>query len=340
MVAAAAPGHVGDGDLQKIMTHSLPAAEVSVIVPVFNEEQVMPLLVDRLRSLQRALAPRRVQVLLIDDGSSDGTPALIDRACAEAGFVGIHFSRNFGHQAAVTAGIDLATGAHLAVIDGDLQDPPELIPEMLALLDRERADVAYGVRKHRKEHALKRLGYFAFYRLLAALSPLRIPLDSGDFCVMTSRVADAIRSMPEHHRFVRGLRTYAGFKQVPFEYSRDARAEGEPKYTFSKLLQLALDGIFSFSARPLQLSAYIGFVVSLASFCYAVSLIAWRVLTSNPIPGFATLGAGLFFLSGVQLISLGILGEYVGRIHGETKRRPMYVIESISRDDPAGTGRA
>lgn len=313
-----------------LITPRLPPADISVIVPVFNEKAVMPLLVERLKALQKKLAPSDVQILLINDGSTDGTAALIDNACTATGFSGIHFSRNFGHQAAVTAGIDLATGSCLAVIDGDLQDPPELIPEMLQLLSTQKAGVIYGVRKHRKEHFFKRASYFIFYRFLAFLSPLPIPLDSGDFCVMSRGVAEAIKSMPERHRFVRGLRTYVGFKQIPFEYSRDSRADGEPKYTFSKLVRLALDGIFSFSAVPLQLASYLGFVVSATSLCYALALVAWRLLTQDPIPGFATLGAGLFFLAGVQLISLGILGEYVGRIHGETKQRPQYVIESIT----------
>jgi dolichol-phosphate mannosyltransferase len=206
---------------------------------------------------------------------------------------------------------------------------------MLSVLGIQRADVVYGVRRHRKEGLLKRTCYAAFYRLLDVLTPLQIPLDSGDFCLMSRRVVDALKSMPERQRFVRGLRAYAGFRQVPFEYARDARAGGEPKYTFSKLVRLALDGIVGFSAVPLQLSAYVGFLISLLSLAYGVSLVVWRLMTQNPLPGFATISAGLFFLGGIQLMSLGVLGEYVGRIYGEMKQRPPFIIASITLPEGA-----
>jgi dolichol-phosphate mannosyltransferase len=314
-----------------------PSGTVTLVVPVYDEERVMPALVRRLRALRETLAPDTLRVLLVDDGSRDGTAALVDEAATHPGFTGIHLSRNFGHQAAVTAGIDHADGDFVAVIDGDLQDPPELIPAMLAALRAGGADVVYGVRRNRKEHALKRVSYFAFYRLLAFLSPLEIPLDSGDFCMMTRRVADAMRSMPERQRFLRGLRSYAGFKQVPFEYERDARAAGAPKYTLWKLVRLALDGIFSFSAVPLRIATYMGFLVSLGSLGYGVALVVWRILTVHPIPGFATIAVALFFLGGVQLVCLGILGEYIARIYGEIKQRPPYIVASITPPpDPQG----
>lgn len=305
--------------------------DISVVVPIYNEESVLPVLVSRLQSLNGLMENLNLEFLLINDGSSDGSKDLIDEAaCNHEGVIGIHFSRNFGHQAAVTAGILHAKGAYIAVIDGDLQDPPELIPEMITRMKDQNADVVYGVRTHRKESWLKRTSYFLFYRLLAFLSPLEIPMDSGDFGVISRRVADVINSMPEHHRFVRGLRTYAGFKQIPFAYKRDIRGGGQPKYNFSKLVKLAMDGIFTFSEIPLKVATFLGFLISLFSLCYGFSLLTWRLISDQKIPGFATLSVGMFFLGGVQLLCIGILGEYVGRIHNEVKNRPFFVIESIN----------
>lgn len=198
---------------------------------------------------------------------------------------------------------------------------------MVTLLIETAADVAYGVRISRKETAFKRLSYWLFYRILRSLTPINIPLDSGDFSVVTKRVAKSINDMPERHRFVRGLRSYAGFRQVPFHYSRDSRAAGQPKYTFNKLLALAADGIFTFSEIPLKLSTYLGLIISILSFLLGSAFLLWRISSGNVLPGFATLSVALFFLGGVQLLCLGILGEYVGRIHSEVKRRPTYVVD-------------
>jgi dolichol-phosphate mannosyltransferase len=306
------------------------AIDTSIVVPLYNEESVLPTLIRRLEDLKDLMENQNLEFILINDGSSDNTKNLINEACDTKGFVGIHLSRNFGHQAAVTAGIFYAQGQYIAVIDGDLQDPPELIPEMIARIREEGADVAYGVRTHRKENWFKRTSYFLFYRLLAVLTPLDIPLDSGDFGVITRQVAEVINSMPEHHRFIRGLRTYAGFKQVPFLYKRNVRGGGEPKYNLYKLIQLAMDGIFTFSQTPLKLSTFFGFLVSLFSILYGLYLLIWRlVMFDQQIPGFATLAVGMFFLGGVQLICIGILGEYIGRIHNEVKGRPPFVVESI-----------
>ncbi len=303
--------------------------DISIVVPIYNEEQVLPALINRLQCLRKSTDNFTFEFILVNDGSLDISKALINEVCKDKGFVGIHFSRNFGHQAAVTAGIRYAKGDYIAVIDGDLQDPPELIPEMIATMQEQDADVVYGVRTHRKENLFKRSSYFLFYRLLALLSPLEIPMDSGDFGVITRRVANVINSMPEHHRFVRGLRTYAGFKQIAFTYKRDNREAGEPKYNFSKLLSLAMDGIFTFSEIPLKLSTLCGLLISFFSLCYGAALLIWRFVSDEKLVGFTTLAVGMFFLGGVQLMCIGILGEYVGRIHNEVKNRPTFIIDSI-----------
>ncbi|MFN7678279.1 MAG: glycosyltransferase family 2 protein [Cyanobacteriota bacterium] len=302
---------------------------VSVVIPVYNEETVLPVMIERLEALREKCRSFKLEFLFIDDGSVDKTREILERAYYEKGFYLISFSRNFGHQAAVSAGLRHAKGDFIAIIDGDLQDPPEAIPEMVNLLMKTGADVAYGVRRRRKESAFKRFSYYLFYRLLRRLTPISIPLDSGDFSVISRRVASVINEMPEKHRFVRGLRSYAGFEQVPFYYSRDSRAAGEPKYTFSKLIALAADGIFTFSEIPLKFSTFLGLTISISSFLFGFLLILWRLSSGAVLPGFATLSVGLFFLGGVQLLCLGILGEYIGRIHSEVKKRPSFVIDKF-----------
>lgn len=302
---------------------------VSVVIPVYNEEAVLPVMLERLEALRKACHPLRLEVLFVDDGSTDNTRRILEQAYYASGFYLISFSRNFGHQAAVSAGINHATGDYIAIIDGDLQDPPEAIPGMVNLLLETGADVAYGVRRRRKEPPYKRLSYYMFYRLLRRLTPISIPLDSGDFSVISRRVARVINDMPEKHRFVRGLRSYAGFTQVPFYYSRDSRAAGDPKYTFAKLMSLAADGIFTFSEIPLKISTFLGLSISVVSLLLGIVFILWRLSSGAVLPGFATLSVGLFFLGGVQLLCLGILGEYIGRIHSEVKMRPSYVVDKF-----------
>jgi glycosyltransferase involved in cell wall biosynthesis len=308
---------------------SKPTYSVSVVIPVYNEESVLPQMFARLEALQINAPHLRFEFLFVDDGSHDKTRTILEQAHQRNGYRLIAFSRNFGHQAAVSAGLQYAEGDFIAVIDGDLQDPPETIPAMVSLLINTGADVAYGVRQKRKEVFLMRLAYFVFYRLLQRLTPIAIPLDSGDFSVMTGRVAAVINAMPEKHRFVRGLRSYAGFKQVPFYYARDSRVAGTPKYTLTKLISLAADGIFTFSEIPLKLSTFLGLLIAIASFVLGISLLLWRLASGNVLPGFATISVGLFFLGGVQLVCFGILGEYIGRIHSEVKNRPSYVIDKM-----------
>jgi dolichol-phosphate mannosyltransferase len=311
---------------------------ITIVIPVYNEEAVLPEMIKRLGALQAKYALDTFQLLFVDDGSQDKTPHILEASHFSKGFDVLTLSRNFGHQAAVSAGLGYARGDYIAIIDGDLQDPPELIPQMITLMQDSGADVAFGVRKNRKEKPIMRLSYYLFYRLLDRLSPFPIPLDSGDFSVISRRVVHVINTMPERHRFVRGLRSYAGFKQVPFYYSRESRSAGDPKYTFTKLLSLAADGIFTFSEMPLRIATIMGITISTVSFAIGFLLLVWRLSSGIVLPGFATISIGLFFLGGVQLLCLGILGEYIGRIHSEVKMRPSYVVSnyrSLSTQNPS-----
>ncbi|MDP3541412.1 MAG: glycosyltransferase family 2 protein [Elusimicrobiota bacterium] len=317
------------------MTTPKHAPELTLVIPLYNESEVLPQLLARLDAALPKLGAD-TEVILVDDGSGDGTAELIDRACRERPWCrGVMLSRNFGHQIAVTAGMQHARGRAVAILDGDLQDPPEVVAEFHAKL-KEGYDVVYAVRRQRKEGILKRAAYALFYRLMRALSTIPIPLDSGDFCVMSRRVVDRINAMPERHRFVRGLRSWVGYRQTGHEYPRSARAAGESKYGFSKLLKLAFDGIFTFSEAPLQWSMQFGFLVSAVSFAWGAYIVLWRLFVpgATSLPGWATLTVGMFFLGGVQLFSIGILGEYVGRIHNEVKGRPLFIVErTVNFDD-------
>lgn len=303
---------------------------LSLVIPLYNEEQVFPQLLSRLVDALPTL-PDKTEIIFVNDGSRDRTRELVEQAAAEdARIIGIHFSRNFGHQQAVSAGMQASSGDAVAVLDGDLQDPPEVLAQFLAKLN-EGWDVVYAIREHRKENIFKRTCYGGFYRLLAMLTPIHIPLDSGDFGMVSRRVADQLNAMPEQHRFIRGMRSYVGFRQTGLAYERDARADGVSKYSWRKLMGLAADGIFTFSALPLRLASFAGFLIAGLAFLYAIYVIIWKLISGEgtEINGFAALAVGVFFLGGIQLICLGILGEYVGRIHNEVKRRPSYVVDEI-----------
>lgn len=310
---------------------------LSVVCPAFQEEDVLPIFH---AELSRALAPLadefQAEVVYVDDGSTDGTLAVLRRLAASDPRVRyLSFSRNFGHQAAVTAGLDRAAGRAVVVMDGDLQDPPELLGQLVARW-REGFEVVYAVRAKRKEGPLKRLGYFAFYRLLRAVSDLDIPLDSGDFCLMDRAVVDVLNHLPERQRFVRGLRTFVGFRQVGLTYDRGARAAGQPKYTFGKLVGLAVDGLVSFSGSPLRLVTYLGF----AAVGLAVLLSAWVVadaVSNQSTPrGWASTMVAVLFMGAVQLVGLGIIGEYIRRIFLEVKARPTYIAREARPPAPTG----
>ncbi len=306
---------------------------LSIIAPLYNEEDGFGELKSRLQKL--SIGPDcGLEVLFVNDGSNDGTGQLIDAAVNESSiFIGLHLSRNFGHQAAVAAGLSTCTGDYVAVIDGDLQDPPELIPHFLEKA-REGFDVIYAIRRKRKESLLKKASYAAFYRFLNMLSPISIPLDSGDFCLMSRKVVDQINLMPERNRFIRGLRTFAGFRQFGVEYDRDARAAGLPKYTFKKLFALAADGIFSFSSKPLKIATVLGALSIFAAILYTIRTVAWRFFSGEELPGFATIVVILLYFGSVQLFCIGILGEYISRIYDEVKARPNFIIARVAKPTP------
>ena len=301
--------------------------EISVVVPLFNEQANVP---ELHRRLGRTLASLEVpyEIVFVDDGSRDATSRLIDELyAADPSLTVVHLSRNFGHQAAVSAGLDCAVGRCVVLMDGDLQDPPEVIPEFVARW-REGHDVVYAVRRRRKESPLKRLGYFAFYRILRSISEIDIPLDSGDFCLMDRRVADVMRGLPERARFLRGLRTFVGFRQIGLEYERSAREAGRPKYSVPALIGLAVDGLVSFSSYPLRLVTGVGVAASLVAVALLVWVLVEAIARVHYLPrGWASILVVILFMGSVQLISLGIMGEYIRLIFVESKRRPTYVIE-------------
>jgi len=274
---------------------------------------------------------------VVDDGSRDRSlELLMDAARREPHLRVVKLSRNFGHQAAISAGLEQARGDVVAVMDGDLQDPPEELARFLARW-REGYEVVYGIRRGRKEGLLLRGAYSLFYRALHLVSDIDIPVDSGDFGVMDRKVVDALRfQFPEQIRFVRGLRAYAGFRQCGLEYERHQRAAGRPSYNFGRLFKLAIDGFLGFSMVPLRLASILGFIIAIPSFLLGAYLLVNRatglILFGYPkrtMPGLATVGVGLFFLSGLILIILGIMGEYLGRIYLEVKRRPLYIVDYV-----------
>ncbi len=306
---------------------SLDRTRLTIIVPVFNEEETLLELVRRLRGAIDQFDFHEMEILCVSDGSTDQTNELLDEAAAkDPRFRPLFLSRNFGHQAAVATGLEHATGSVIAIIDGDLQDPPEVIGDLVAALEQ-GADVAFGVRTHRKEGILKRTSYSAFYHILQKISDIEIPLDSGDFCCFRREVLEAILRLPERNRFIRGIRAWVGFTQVGVPYEREARFAGTPKYTFRKLLQLAFDGMFSFSHVPVRIMQILGFWVSLVAMCIGGFYLVWYFVDRGAFPsGFATLTISIWFLGGVQLLFLGIVGEYVVRTCDEARRRPVAIV--------------
>jgi polyisoprenyl-phosphate glycosyltransferase len=298
---------------------------ISVVAPVYDEEVLLP---EFYRRAVSAMEPLGVpfEIVLVNDGSHDRSGAIMDELHAQDPRVKVvHFSRNFGHQIAITAGTDHAQGQCVAVIDSDLQDPPEVIVDMYHKW-REGYQVIYGVRTEREgETAFKRATASMFYRLIRRITNINLPLDTGDFRLMDRRVVDAMKKMREHHRFMRGLSVWVGFKQTGVSYRRDARKAGVTKYPLRKMLRFALDAITSFSYLPLQLATYSGFAIAGLSVVAILIAIILR-LTGNVIAGQATTLVSVLFLGGIQLIFLGIIGEYLGRIYDEVKRRPLYIV--------------
>lgn len=308
--------------------------EISVAIPLFNEAKNIPPLIDRLhRSLGQATSS--YEIVCVNDGSRDDSQSrLLEEAEKDPRVKVICLSRNFGHQIAITAGIEFCRGNAVIVMDGDLQDPPELIPQMIERR-KEGFDVVYAVRKKRKgETWLKLLTAKLFYRIMRKLTNHDIPVDTGDYRLMSRRVVDVFLSMPERLRFIRGMVTWAGFRQIGIEFERDQRFSGDAKYTYTKLLRLALDGITSFSYVPLQLSSYLGFVSATLSFVVMFGAL-YAKLIGKPtiIEGWASMFVMALFLGGIQLLMIGCLGEYVGRIYEESKKRPLYIVQSMVNID-------
>lgn len=303
----------------------------SLIIPIYNEEETIPELYRRVSVVMDSLDDS-VELILINDGSRDRSLNLMrELQERDARVCYISFARNFGHQAAVTAGLNFARGQVIVVLDADLQDPPELIPKMIESWQA-GYHVVYAQRtKRKKESWFKRLTAYVFYRLLRQLADVDIPADTGDFCLMDRQVVDLLNSMPERNRYIRGLRAWIGFRQTAVKFERDPRFAGQVKYTFKKSLALAINSLVSFSKIPLRLSTYLGLFSALIALLMALLVLYWRLQQpDSPVTGLATILIAVFFLGSVQLISIGILGEYIGRIYEEVKGRPAYTIAEIA----------
>jgi len=307
--------------------------DLCLVVPAYNEQENLPVLLDELTEVLKS-AGVRFQVLFVDDGSRDRTPEVIRNLVSRHQNVrGLLLTRNFGHQAAVSIGLSHARGKAVAVMDADLQDRPE---DLLQLYRRYLAgtDVVYAVRTSRPENILKRFAYAAFYRILARIANISIPVDSGDFCVMSQEFVTRLNHLPERLRYLRGLRAWLGGRQVPVAVERGARRAGRPQYTFAKLVRLAIDGLVSFSYVPLRLASLLGITVSGLALVGIIVVLAWKYLGLLPSgAGLATIALSVLLIGGVQVFTLGILGEYVGRIFDEVKGRPVAVVGEVLGND-------
>lgn len=307
------------------------APRVSVAVPLFNEEHVLPELFQRISGVVDQLPGGPHEIVVVNDGSSDSTLArLMERVANDERVVAISLSRNFGHQAALSAALDYATGDVVVVMDGDLQDPPEAIPRLLEEYAK-GFDVVYVRRVRRKEGWLLRACYFVFYRLLALVAAVRLPVDAGDFALLSRRVVDALKRVPEHQRYLRGLRTWVGFRQTGVALERDARYAGRSKYNTWRLFKLALDGLVSFSVAPLRAAAALGLLTIAGSMLFAAYAVYVRLVGGRTPEGFTMLIVIMTFMSGVQLLFLGVIGEYLGRVYEEVKGRPQYFVDRVVR---------
>jgi polyisoprenyl-phosphate glycosyltransferase len=306
---------------------------VSVAIPLHNEEAGVPELLRRLGTVLDGIPGGPHEIVLVDDGSRDRTLMLLEAASRrDARIVVVALSRNFGHQVALSAAFDFVSGDVVIAMDGDLQDRPEVIPDLLAK-HQEGYDVVYVQRTKRKESLLLRASYFLFYRMLASLADIRLPLDSGDFALLSRRVVEHIRTAPERHRYLRGLRSWVGFRQTGMVVERDERFAGKTNYGPIKLLKLASDGLFSFSIAPLRAAALLGAVAIGLSAVFSFYTLYARIFLNRAPAGFTALMLFMSFLSGVQLLFLGVVGEYVGRVYQETKHRPLYVVADVIRGD-------
>jgi dolichol-phosphate mannosyltransferase len=313
---------------------------LSIVVPCFNEEACLAELHTRLGAAARQAAGEDYELVLVNDGSRDGSWGLMQRMAEDdPHVVAVNLSRNHGHQLALTAGLDLCRGEAILIIDADLQDPPELLPAMLQAMRDQQADVVYGVRKSRAgETAFKRATAHGFYRLLSRATEVDIPLDAGDFRLMSRRALDALLAMPEQARFIRGMVAWIGFRQVPFAYDRQERFAGETKYPFGKMVRFALDALTSFSSAPLKLASHAGLLLSIGSVLLII-YIAFAWLTGQSIQGWTSLMLVVVVLGAVQMFVLALMGEYIGRLYNEAKGRPLYIVQEIAGGGERESGR-
>ena len=303
---------------------------LSIVVPCFNEEACLPALHERLTGAAKSVGGD-YEILLVNDGSSDRSWSVMrDLAARDPHVVAVDLSRNHGHQLALTAGLDLCRGDIILIIDADLQDPPELLPDMIATMRSEGADVVYGVRKTRKgETAFKRATAHGFYRLLASATDVDIPLDAGDFRLITRRALDVMLAMPEQARFIRGMVAWIGFRQVPILYDRDERFAGETKYPLGKMLRFALDALTGFSSAPLKLASHVGLALSIGS-ALIVLYILYAWVAGHNVPGWTSLMLVVVVIGAVQMFVLALMGEYIGRLYNEAKGRPLYIVQEVA----------
>ena len=302
------------------------SVQYSIIVPVYNEELVVEETYKRLKQVMDT-SGGSYELIFVNDGSRDKTAEIVHKLCGKDKNVRlVDFSRNFGHQIAITAGMDSATGQAIVVIDADLQDPPEVILKMIEKW-KEGYEVVYGKRSKRKGETLfKKLTAAMFYRVLKNMTNVEIPVDTGDFRLIDRKVCDVMRALTEKNRYVRGLVSWVGFKQTAVEYIRDERWAGETKYPLKKMIKFAMDGITSFSYKPLKLATYIGFALSGISFLYLIIVLVQKMILHSTIEGWASMVAVQLFFNGIMLVLLGIIGEYIGRIYDESKNRPLYIL--------------
>ena len=308
---------------------------LSVVVPCFNEEACLRALHERLKSAALQAAGSEFEIVFVNDGSRDGSWLLMQQLVREdPHVVAINLSRNHGHQLALTAGLDLCRGDQILIIDADLQDPPELLPAMLETMRSQEADVVYGVRRSRRgDTAFKRATAHSFYRLLSRATEVDIPLDTGDFRLMSRRALDALLAMPEQARFIRGMVAWIGFRQVPLAYDRDERFAGETKYPLKKMMRFALDALTGFSSAPLKLASHAGLALSVGS-VLLLFYIAYVWLAGYSIQGWTSLMLVVVLLGAVQMFVLALMGEYIGRLYNEAKRRPLYIVQEVAGGEP------
>jgi polyisoprenyl-phosphate glycosyltransferase len=315
---------------------------LSIVVPCFNEQECLASLHERLTRAAEAAAGDEYELVLVNDGSSDRSWTIMcELAVSDPRLVAVNLSRNHGHQLALTAGLDLCRGERILIIDADLQDPPELLGDMLAMMEREGADVIYGVRVARAgETPFKRATAHAFYRMLARATEVDIPVDAGDFRLLSRRALDALLAMPEQARFIRGMVAWIGFKQVPFPYKRDERFAGTTKYPLRRMIRFALDALTGFSSAPLKLASHAGLWLSVGSVLLILYILAgW--LSGRAIPGWTSLMLVVVVIGAVQMFVLALMGEYIGRLYSQAKQRPLYIVQDIAgrAADDAGSRR-